>query len=94
MKALIEHIREKSGASSSLDGTRLMEHVFGRGKDPQMPILKLNSMLDENDRSEQKGFLDLSRGAVIALRNPRAHRIFQDDPETALEFIAFGLSKI
>jgi hypothetical protein len=28
-------------------------------------------------------------GAVAGLRNPRAHRLIQDDPERALEFIAF-----
>ena len=28
-------------------------------------------------------------GAVTGLRNPRAHKIIKDDPEMALEFIAF-----
>ena len=28
-------------------------------------------------------------GAVAGLRNPRAHKIIKDDPEKALEFIAF-----
>jgi len=28
-------------------------------------------------------------GAVAGLRNPRAHKIIKDDPEMALEFIAF-----
>ena len=28
-------------------------------------------------------------GAVAGFRNPRAHKIIQDDPEKALEFIAF-----
>jgi hypothetical protein len=28
-------------------------------------------------------------GAVAGLRNPRAHRIIKDDPESTLEFIAF-----
>jgi len=31
----------------------------------------------------------LFSGAVMGLRNPRAHKIIQDDPEKALEFIAF-----
>ena len=28
-------------------------------------------------------------GAVAGLRNPRAHKFIKDDPERALEFIAF-----
>ena len=28
-------------------------------------------------------------GAVTGLRNPRAHKIINDDPEKALEFVAF-----
>ena len=28
-------------------------------------------------------------GTVSGLRNPRAHKIIKDDPEMALEFIAF-----
>jgi hypothetical protein len=28
-------------------------------------------------------------GAVAGLRNPRAHRLINDDPERALEFVAF-----
>jgi len=31
----------------------------------------------------------LFSGAVAGLRNPRAHTFMQDDPERALEFIAF-----
>lgn len=31
----------------------------------------------------------LFAGAVAGLRNPRAHALIQDDPERALEFIAF-----
>ena len=28
-------------------------------------------------------------GAVAGLRNPRAHKLIKDDPERALEFIAY-----
>ena len=28
-------------------------------------------------------------GAVAGLRNPRSHKLIKDDPERALEFIAF-----
>ncbi|MFX8164833.1 TIGR02391 family protein, partial [Acinetobacter baumannii] len=48
-----------------------------------------NELKDENDRNEQKGFMMMLSGAVAGLQNPRAHRLVQDDPERALEFIAF-----
>jgi hypothetical protein len=31
----------------------------------------------------------LFAGAMLALRNPRAHELMKDDPEQALEYIAF-----
>jgi len=46
-------------------------------------------LTDQSDRDEQKGFMMLFSGAVAGLRNPRAHKFVNDDPERALEFIAF-----
>ncbi len=84
VKALNNYVRLKSGVSDQ-DGVSLMQHVFG-GKNP---TLKFNGLLDENDRNEQIGFMQWYCGAVTGLRNPRAHKIIQDNAETALEFIAF-----
>lgn len=67
------------------DGTTLMERAFN----PSNPVLKFNSLSDQSDRDEQKGFMMMFSGAVSGLRNPRAHGFIQDDPERALEFIAF-----
>jgi len=83
VKALNKLVCLRSGESS--DGTSLMEKVFS----PKNPILKFNSLTDESDRDEQKGFMMLFSGAVAGLRNPRAHKLIKDDPERALEFIAF-----
>jgi uncharacterized protein (TIGR02391 family) len=62
-----------------------MEQAFS----PKSPILKFNGLADDSDRNEQKGFMMMFSGAVTGLRNPRAHKLIQDDPERALEFIAF-----
>jgi uncharacterized protein (TIGR02391 family) len=62
-----------------------MERTFS----PSSPILKFNSLQDQSDKDEQKGFMQMFSGAVSGLRNPRAHKIIRDDPERALEFIAF-----
>jgi uncharacterized protein (TIGR02391 family) len=77
-------VRLRSGCDDR-DGAQLMEFVFS----PNNPILQFNDLSDQSDRDEQKGFMMMFSGAVSGLRNPRAHRLIQDDPERALEFIAF-----
>ncbi|HBB56943.1 TPA: hypothetical protein DEW47_02650 [Patescibacteria group bacterium] len=49
----------------------------------------VDSVTDASETDEQKGFMMMFAGAVAGLRNPRAHKIIKDDPEMALEFIAF-----
>lgn len=84
VKALNALVRLNSGVDDK-DGMPLMETVFS----PKNPILKFNALIDDSDIDEQKGFMMMFSGAVAGLRNPRAHKIIQDDPEKALEFIAF-----
>jgi uncharacterized protein (TIGR02391 family) len=83
VKALNAWVRLRSGVE--LDGTSLMQKVFS----PNTPVLRFNDLLDLSDRDEQQGFMMMFSGAVAGLRNPRAHKIIKDDPERALEFIAF-----
>jgi uncharacterized protein (TIGR02391 family) len=84
VKALNALVRLNSGIEDK-DGSPLMEFVFN----PKNPVLKFNSLSDQFDIDEQRGFMMLYSGAVAGLRNPRAHKIIEDDPEMALEFIAF-----
>jgi hypothetical protein len=51
--------------------------------------LAIADAADQSDRDEQKGFMMMFSGAVAGLRNPRAHKLIKDDPERALEFIAY-----
>ncbi len=83
VKALTEIVRAKSGVND--DGDSLMRKVFSVNN----PILKINQLADESDKSEQRGCMELFSGAVAAFRNPRAHKIIEDEPERALEIIAF-----
>jgi len=83
VKALNGLVRLRSDLE--LDGTTLMEKAFA----PKGPVLKFNDLSDQSDHDEQKGFMMMFSGAVSGLRNPRAHGFVQDDPERALEFIAF-----
>jgi len=84
VKALNSLVKSKSGVADK-DGTALMENVFS----VRNPVLKFNDLQDDSDRDEQRGMMLLFSGAVMGLRNPRAHKLIKDDPERALEFIAF-----
>jgi len=84
VKALNALVRMNSGIDDQ-DGTKLMEKVFS----PKNPVLKINELVTQSDLDEQRGFMNMFSGAVSGLRNPRAHEIIKDDPEMALEFIAF-----
>jgi uncharacterized protein (TIGR02391 family) len=68
-----------------LGGTELMQVVFS----PKAPVLRFNDLSTETDRSEQQGMMFLFAGAMLALRNPRAHELIEDDPEQALEYMGF-----
>jgi uncharacterized protein (TIGR02391 family) len=83
VKALNALVRLRSG--KEVDGADLMKTVFS----PKNPILQFNDLKDRPDQDEQEGFMMLFSGAVAGLRNPRAHKLIKDDPERALEFIAF-----
>lgn len=77
-------VKIRSG-KDDLSGRSLMNHVFS----PKNPLLRFNELSNETDRSEQEGMMYLYTGAMLAIRNPRAHQIIEDDPELALEYISF-----
>lgn len=81
--ALVNLVKEKS-RRHDLDGAPLMREVFSR----QNPVLSFNDRKDKTDEDEQEGFMHIFEGVALALRNPRAHTLQDDSPETALEYIA------
>lgn len=81
-KALDLLVKLRSGVSN-LSGTELMQRVFS----PKNPILRFNGLETESERSEQQGMMHLYSGAMLALRNPRAHELIEDHPARALEAI-------
>lgn len=83
-KALDCLVKLRSGRFD-LSGTDLMQKVFT----PNNPILKFNDLKTESDKSEQQGRMSLFAGAMLAVRNPRAHGLIEDGAENALDYIAF-----
>jgi uncharacterized protein (TIGR02391 family) len=66
-KSIASLIRKKTGLISY--GSQLVDEAFG-GDNPK---LKINSFTNETEKSEQKGFLNLSKGLFGTFRNPTAH---------------------
>lgn len=78
---LVNAVKVKSGMFD-LDNTPLMQKVFS----PKSPKIIVSS-----DNDEQQGFMWLFSGAVMAIRNPRAHKIIeQNDPQRTLEWLSFA----
>lgn len=84
-KALEALVQRLSGRPD-LSGVGLMQTVFSANG----PILKVADDLSTTaGQDEQRGTMHLFEGAIFALRNPRAHSLRNDDPERAIECIAF-----
>lgn len=66
-KGLAERMREMSGVDG--DGIQLVDNIFS----VENPILAINSLETESEKSEHKGFAQLLKGCFAAIRNPLAH---------------------
>ena len=77
--SLEQAVQEKSSCHDR-DGKKLMDAVFS----PKNPILKVSE-----DANEQQGCMFLFNGAVMGVRNPRAHKTLSDTPQIALEWLSF-----
>jgi uncharacterized protein (TIGR02391 family) len=85
-KQVNDFVKVKSGVHNK-DGAPLMEYVFS----PNNPILALSDLITQSDKDEQLGFMFLFKGAVIGVRNPKAHEIVvQRDSVKTLEYLAFA----
>jgi len=84
-KAVNNFTKKKTGLS--IDGKDLMAKTFNKDK----PIIKLNKLSNKSERDEQEGFMYLFMGAIVGIRNPKAHEdIRQIDPYKALEYLSFA----
>ncbi|MFM0098729.1 TIGR02391 family protein [Paraburkholderia nemoris] len=82
---VLDMLVQRRSLRNDLSGTPLMRSVFS----PKTPVLKFNDQQNDSEKSEQEGMMHLFEGAMLALRNPRAHGITQDHPERAVEYLSF-----
>lgn len=84
-KSLEVRVRTLSGLDKS--GVSLMGAAFSS----QDPVLDVSVEAGRSGQDEREGFLALFRGAVLGVRNPKAHELFkQEDPQQALEYLGFA----
>jgi uncharacterized protein (TIGR02391 family) len=69
-KSLADEIRQRTGRTE--DGVTLVDAVFESGKRGH-PLLVLNAMTTETERSRQNGLANGLRGIIGSVRNPAAH---------------------
>jgi uncharacterized protein (TIGR02391 family) len=67
VKGVAERVRELSGLTT--DGADLFNEAFSTKR----PILAVNELITDTDRSEQKGLTNMLVGLFGAVRNPTAH---------------------
>jgi uncharacterized protein (TIGR02391 family) len=66
-KGIAEKLRSKSGMSD--DGAKLVDLTLCGST----PLLAINDLITESQRSEQSGFANLVKGVFGMFRNPTAH---------------------
>jgi uncharacterized protein (TIGR02391 family) len=66
-KSVAEKIRHRTGLLD--DGAPLADRALGGNP----PMLAINALTSESEKSEQKGFLNLVKGMFGMFRNPTAH---------------------
>lgn len=78
---LVSRVKQLSNVYDR-DGSNLMQYVFSQNN----PKIKLSDNSDE-----QVGFMWLFCGAVMGIRNPKAHKVsLVRDPKRSLEWLAFA----
>lgn len=88
VKSVLEKMREKTGLTD--DGGTLVDRALGG----DVPMLAINSLKNDSETSEQRGFANLVKGVVGMFRNPTAHsprilwEITKSDAEDLLSLVS------
>ncbi|MCI0541096.1 MAG: TIGR02391 family protein, partial [Verrucomicrobiales bacterium] len=76
-----EMVKKKTG--KELDGADLMYQAFS----PKSPLIVLDDLSTESGRSIQQGYMEIFAGAMIGIRNPKAHHNLTITPERAIHHL-------
>ena len=76
-----EEVRQRTG--KVLDGADLMNNAFSLNN----PIIVLEDLQSEDGQNIQKGYMMMFAGAMIGIRNPKAHSNDDTEPSEAMRLI-------
>jgi uncharacterized protein (TIGR02391 family) len=76
-----EHVR--NAINQELDGAPLMTRAFSANN----PIIQFGDLTTENGRNIQLGYMKIFEGAMIGIRNPKAHVNMYPDGNKAIHFL-------
>jgi uncharacterized protein (TIGR02391 family) len=88
VKSVADKIRQRTGLAD--DGAPLIDRAFGG----DMPMLAINALMSESEKSEQRGFVNLVKGTFSMFRNTTAHaprihwQMSKDDAEDLLSMVS------
>jgi uncharacterized protein (TIGR02391 family) len=83
--AVFDLIRKRTGVDD--DGDRLIGQVMSIGN----PLLVLSELESESGQNDQKGFMQIFKGAYQGIRNPKAHTLNHDlDEMKAAQYLVFA----
>ncbi len=83
--AVYDFIRERTGTEE--DGDRLIGQVMS----PNNPKLILSELSTESGLNDQKGFMQIYKGAFQGIRNPKAHSLTHDLTDIkAAQYLVFA----
>lgn len=83
---LVEMEVRQASRLSRKSGASLMMAAFSQDS----PKVRLNDMSSQSETDEQKGFMFLFAGAMLAIRNPRAHDAEVESPDECLEHLGLA----
>jgi uncharacterized protein (TIGR02391 family) len=93
-KSVADKLRTKTGLTD--DGGALVERALGG----ELPLLAINPLLTESEKSEHKGFVNLVTGLFGMFRNPTAHApkitwaVNKDDAEEVFTLLSLVHKRI
>lgn len=83
--AIFDYIREKTGLAE--DGDKLIGQAFSLND----PFVVLSELHSESGQNDQKGFMQIYKGAYQGIRNPKAHSLVHDLTEQkAAQYLVFA----
>jgi len=83
----VNNMVKRKSRITRYDGKNLMAQAFTPGS----PKLRWSQILTDSEKDEQEGFMLLFMGAMVGIRNPKAHdHVIQKDEIKTLEYLALA----